>query len=124
MERKTILWAGLGLIYPVAVLVAAALYDGAPGMPAVFPRWAFGDPRPDFTLVLGNARTGRHVTVDRALVDAIRSDRADEVLKSLDSSYPRHTPSRSGSTTVMVDESGLSVNAVELLGRVFDPRGR
>jgi hypothetical protein len=85
---------------------------------------AFGDPRPGFTLVLGNARTGRHVTVDRALVDAIRSDRADEILKSLDSSYPRHTPSRSGSTTVMVDETGLSINAVELLGRVFDPRKR
>lgn len=85
---------------------------------------AFGEPRPGYSLVLGNARTGREVTLDRALVDAIRSGDADEVLKSLDSSYPRHTPSRSGSTTVMVDESGHSLNAVELLARVFDPRGR
>jgi molybdenum cofactor cytidylyltransferase len=25
------------------VLIAAALYDGAPGLPAIFPRWAFSD---------------------------------------------------------------------------------
>ena len=25
------------------VLIAAALYDGAPGLPAIFPRWTFGD---------------------------------------------------------------------------------
>jgi molybdenum cofactor cytidylyltransferase len=25
------------------VLIAAALYQGAPGLPAIFPRWAFGD---------------------------------------------------------------------------------
>jgi molybdenum cofactor cytidylyltransferase len=25
------------------ILIAAALYDGAPGLPAIFPRWAFGD---------------------------------------------------------------------------------
>lgn len=25
------------------VLIAAALYSGAPGLPAIFPRWAFGD---------------------------------------------------------------------------------
>lgn|GEM_PF-3319064 len=85
---------------------------------------AFGSPRPGFSLVLGNARTGREITLDRALVGAIRSGNADEVLKSLDSSYPRHTPSRSGSTTVMVDENGHSVNAVELLARVFDPHRR
>jgi hypothetical protein len=85
---------------------------------------AFGEPRPGCTLLLGNARTGRQVTVDRELVATLRSDRADGVLKSLDRSYPRHTPSRSGSTTVMVDDSGQSVNAVELLARVFDPHGR
>ena len=26
-----------------AVLIAAALYGGAPGLPAIFPRWTFGD---------------------------------------------------------------------------------
>jgi molybdenum cofactor cytidylyltransferase len=25
------------------ILVVAALYDGAPGLPAIFPRWAFSD---------------------------------------------------------------------------------
>lgn len=85
---------------------------------------AFGGPGPGYSVVLGNARTRREVTVDRELVSALRSDRAGEVLRSLDSSYPRHTPSRSGSTTVMVDDSGQSVNAVELLATVFDPRGR
>jgi molybdenum cofactor cytidylyltransferase len=25
------------------ILIAAALYDGAPGLPAIFPRWAFTD---------------------------------------------------------------------------------
>jgi molybdenum cofactor cytidylyltransferase len=25
------------------ILIAAALYDGAPGLPAIFPQWAFGD---------------------------------------------------------------------------------
>ena len=84
---------------------------------------AFGTTRPGYSIVLGNARTRCEVSVDRDLVDALRSERAGEVLKSLDATYPRHTPSQSGSTTVMVDESGQSVNAIELLGKVFDPRG-
>lgn len=82
---------------------------------------AFGSPRPGCTLVLSNTATLRELPLDRELVRTLRSERAEEVLLTLDSSYPRHSPKGSGSLTVMTDERGQIVNANDVLGLAFDP---
>ena len=82
---------------------------------------AFGDPRPGCALVLCNVSTLRELALDRELVRTLRSERAGEVLLSLDSSYPRHSPKESGSLTVMTDDRGQTVNSNDILASVFDP---
>jgi CTP:molybdopterin cytidylyltransferase MocA len=47
------------------ILIAAALYQGAPGLPAIFPRWAFSD-----LLALRGERDARSVlrrNIDRVV---------------------------------------------------------
>jgi hypothetical protein len=81
---------------------------------------AFGAPRPGCSLLLRNVRTRRELTLDRAALHRLGSEHADELLRTLDSGYPRHSHRESGSTTVMTDENGQPVKADDLLARVFD----